>query len=62
MPARTRLQKEMERRAAESPDAREIRLQRYRQRRAATSPGHRQATAVRQERNRDLELDLQVAG
>ena len=58
MPARTRLQRERERRAAESPDAREIRLQRRRQRRAATSPGHRQATLRRVELG---ELDLQVA-
>ena len=42
MPARTRLQRERERRAAESPDAREIRLQRCRQRRAARL--HLQAT------------------
>ena len=36
MPAWTRLQREREKRAAESPDVREIRLQRRRLRRAAS--------------------------
>ena len=44
MPAQTRLLREREKRAAESPDARKIRLQQFRQRRSTTSPGRRQAT------------------
>ena len=52
MPARSRLQWKRERRAAESPNAREMRLERRRQRRAATYPGRRQTILRRQKRER----------